>query len=218
MAIGRDEIEDEEIGVYAPIFTEMGQAAAEHPEELVFDLLAAGFASLCYDGQNFFDTDHPVYPNADGTGTATTVSNMQAGTETPWFLLDCSRALKPLIYQERRAMDFKSMTNAKDSESVWLRDEYQYGVDGRNNAGFGFWQMAVGSKAALTATNVRAADTSMISFTADGGKTLGINPTHLVVPASLKATAEDLLDKQFLSGGESNPLYKKYELIVARFL
>ena len=51
------------------MFSEMGQAAVRHPEELVFGLLASGFAASCYDGQFFFDIDHPVYGNEDGTGT-----------------------------------------------------------------------------------------------------------------------------------------------------
>lgn len=218
VAVGRDDIEDDEIGVFGPMFKEMGQAAAEHPEEIIFALLGAGFASECYDGQNFFDPEHPVYPNVDGTGTAGLVSNMQAGSETPWFLLDTSRALKPLIYQERRKMEFESMTAKKDSESVWLRDEYQFGVDGRNNAGFGFWQMAHGSQKALTPANLWAAHEAMRSVKGDGDKKLNIKPRMLVVPTSLEKAATEILDKEKLANGESNTLYKKYELVVADFL
>ena len=51
--VERDDIEDDEVGVYSPLFEEMGRAAQEHPDELVFNLLAAGTSTLCYDGQNF---------------------------------------------------------------------------------------------------------------------------------------------------------------------
>src|SRR5690554_4177901 len=62
VGVARTDIEDDNIGAYAMLFQEMGRAAAVHPDELVFALLAAGGSTLCYDGQNFFDTDHPVYP------------------------------------------------------------------------------------------------------------------------------------------------------------
>ena len=65
LSVGRDVIADDKIGDFKPMFSEMGQAARRHPEELVFSLLKAGFAAACYDGQYFFDTDHPV-TDADG--------------------------------------------------------------------------------------------------------------------------------------------------------
>jgi phage major head subunit gpT-like protein len=216
--VERDQIEDDLIGAFAPIFLEMGQAAEEHPDELVFSLLKAGFATNCYDGQYFFDTDHPIYPNADGTGTAVTTSNMQAGTGDPWFLLDTSRSLKPIIYQERRKKEFKAMTKATDTVAAWMQDKYQYGIDGRCNVGYGFWQMAFGSKAALTEANVWAAHKAMTALKADGGRPLNVRPTLLVVPSSLEDVADSLINKQILTGGASNSMYKKYEVLVSPFL
>lgn len=78
--VNRNDIEDDNIGIYAPMMTEMGRASAVHPDELVFALLKNAHATLCYDGQNFFDIDHPVYENVDGTGTAAMVSNLYAGS------------------------------------------------------------------------------------------------------------------------------------------
>lgn len=216
--VERDEIEDDEIGVYMPMMEEMGQAAAELPDELVFGLLGNGFTELCYDGQNFFDTDHPVNAEVDGSGADVTVSNMTDGTDTPWFLLDTSRALKPMIYQLRRKTELKSMTDAKDSQATWLRDVYQFGADGRMNVGFGFWQMAHGSKAPLNTANLEAADTAMRSVKGDGGKSLNVKPTMLVVPTTLKTVAENILNLSHLANGASNPMYKKYELVVSDFL
>lgn len=79
IAVKRDDIADDKLGLFKPMFSEMGQASRRHPEELVFSLLKAGFASTCYDGQFFFDTDHPV---VIGDGATITVSNMQAGSDT----------------------------------------------------------------------------------------------------------------------------------------
>ena len=104
VSIPRTSVEDDSAGVYRPLFEEMGRATGTHPDELIFDLLAAGFSTACYDGKNFFDAEHPVYPSVDGTGIAEAVSNMDvpASNAGPtWYLLDTSRAIKPLIFQER---------------------------------------------------------------------------------------------------------------------
>jgi phage major head subunit gpT-like protein len=63
---------------------------------------------------------------------------------TAWYLLDVSRAIKPLIFQERKKAEFVSIVDPKD-ESVFLRGTFFYGVDMRCNAGYGLWQMAYGS-------------------------------------------------------------------------
>lgn len=150
----------------------------------------------------------------DGTGTAVTVSNLQAGTEPAWYLLDCSRALKPLIFQERTKPELEAMTASND-EGVFVRDEYRYGIRYRCNAGFGFWQLAYKSKAALDAANFNAAMAAMMGLTADGGRPMGVKPTHLVVPPSLRAAALSLIEAQTINNGESNPNYKAVEVIVS---
>ena len=53
VGVDRDEIEDDQYGVYKPVFEQLGQDAATHPDELVFDLLKNGFSKPCYDGQYF---------------------------------------------------------------------------------------------------------------------------------------------------------------------
>ena len=79
VAVSRDDISDDKIGVYAPTFLEMGQASKRHPEELIFGLLAGGFTSLCYNGQFFFDTDHPVQDKAEGTVTRPPIPGLCSG-------------------------------------------------------------------------------------------------------------------------------------------
>ncbi|NEZ45130.1 Mu-like prophage major head subunit gpT family protein [Paenibacillus alvei] len=61
-----------------------------------------------------------------------------------WFLLCTTKPLKPLIYQNRKEAKFVAMDRDTD-ENVFMRKQFLYGVDGRSNAGFGFWQMAYGS-------------------------------------------------------------------------
>lgn len=213
VSIARTDIEDDNIGIYKPMMQEVGRATATHPDELVFALLAAGHSTLCFDGQNFFDTDHPVYPNVDGTGTAATVSNVVGGAGPAWYLLDTSRPLKPLIFQERTKPEMEAMTAAND-EVVFNSDTYRYGVRYRCNAGFGFWQMAFKSRAALDGASFAAARLAMETFTADGGRPLGITPTLLVVPPALRSQAEELLLAMQKANGASNTNYKAVELLV----
>lgn len=67
-----------------------------------------------------------------------------AGADTQWYLLCTTRPLKPLIFQQRKPPHFIAMTNETDT-SVFMNKQFLYGVDGRANAGYGFWQMAFGS-------------------------------------------------------------------------
>ena len=80
--VPRESIEDDTYGLYAPLFSEMGRSVASFPDELVFPLLTAGFSSPCYDGQNFFDPEHPVL---DVDGNPQPVSNVQTGSGPAWF-------------------------------------------------------------------------------------------------------------------------------------
>jgi phage major head subunit gpT-like protein len=212
--VSRDDIADDRIGVFKPAFSEMGQAAKRHPEELIFGLLASGFDTTCYDGQNFFDTDHPVLGEGEDSST---VSNMQAGSGPAWFLLDTSRGVRPIIWQEREAYEFQQITKDED-EYVFRNDKYLYGIRARVNAGFGLWQLAFGSKAALTDTNYAAARAAMMRFTADGGRKLGVAPNVLVVPPELESDALRLLNTETKDGGGSNPWKGTAQLIVTPYL
>lgn len=60
VAVPRDDIEDDKYGVYTPLFANMGEAAALHPDELVFGAMMEGFNAKCYDGKPFFSDSHKV--------------------------------------------------------------------------------------------------------------------------------------------------------------
>ncbi|AYB49602.1 head protein [Candidatus Williamhamiltonella defendens] len=223
VGVKRTHIEDDNLGIYAPMMEEMGRATAVFPDELVFPLLKSGFHSECYDGQYFFDTDHPVNRQMDGQGEDISVSNVlidASYTGEAWYLLDTSRALKPLIYQERKKPQFIRMTQEED-EAVFMRGEYRYGVDVRCNVGFGFWQMAYGVNAPLTLDNLWTVYSHMRGFKADGGRPLGIKPKMLVVPTALEKQATQLLERElFVEGSDpvSNELKGKFELVVPDYL
>lgn len=208
ISVSRDDIEDDTYGAYNPMFQNMGECAALHPNKQCYGALMTGFDNLCYDGKPFFSADHPVgkkkisnlgtkrlsldaykagrtavmsmvgdkgnslalvpdllvvspaceemgrqileaeYMNGSSNvykGTAKLLIEPElASKPEQWYLLCTSRAIKPIIYQERKKIKFVSKT-ADNDDNVFMKDEFLYGADGRNNVGYGFWQMAYGS-------------------------------------------------------------------------
>ncbi len=189
--VERNDIEDEQLGFYNPIIAALAQEARKHPERLMADLMAAGFATACYDGHSFFATDHPV-----GTGTA---ANFGGGTDTAWYLFDTSRAIKPFIFQSRRGVELVRM-DRQDDEHAFMRKKFRYGVDYRGAAAYGLWQLAYASKEPLNPTNYAAARTAMMSLRNSEGRPLGIKPNLMAVPPSLEAQAREILQAQFIIG------------------
>lgn len=218
--VDRNDIEDDTLGIYAPQAQMAGLAAKEFPDDLVYEAVNNAFTNLCYDGQYFCDTDHPVGPDADsvsnkGTvalsnatltlanasfgaarlamrkfqddegrnlnikptillvppaleivatqlmtndkladdnpnpykGMATVVVDSRLTSDTAWFLLDTTRPVKPFIFQERKKPVFVHQTDPQ-SEGVFERRKYKFGVEARAAAGYGFWQLCYGSTGA----------------------------------------------------------------------
>lgn len=209
IGINRDAIEDDQYGIYTPMFSMMGQEAGEHYNDLVFEMLTKGFTEKCYDEKTFFATDHvsgeKTFSNTstaalstesflaarqammsitgdknkplklvpdllvvspknemvakkileasliDGTTNITqnlakikVATELSGDNEDAWFLLCTKKFLKPIILQIRKKIKFDMLTKDTDL-NVFLQKEYLYGCDCRDNAGFGFWQMAYGS-------------------------------------------------------------------------
>ncbi len=200
IAVDRDDIEDDELGIYGPRFVELGRSSAAHRDQLCFNLLKNGFTEACYDGQSFFDTDHPVL---DENGVEQSVSNTGGGSGTPWFLVDSTRALKPIIFQSRRPFEFTAMDNPNDP-NVFHKKEFIYGIDSRCNVGFGFWQFAYGSKQTLDADSYEAARVALMEMKGDHGRPLGLMPDLLIVPPSLDRVARQILLNERNADGSTN--------------
>jgi phage major head subunit gpT-like protein len=60
--VSRNDIEDDVIGKYDELFSEMGRQSALLWDDVVAERLLAGESELTYDGQFYFDTDHPQDP------------------------------------------------------------------------------------------------------------------------------------------------------------
>jgi len=210
-SIPRKAIEDDQYGVYSAIFDQTGDNVARFPDKGVYDLLKNGFTAKGPDGQPFFDTDHPV----GKPGAEVSVSNNMGGGGTAWYVLDASKPVKPLIYQPRKSFDLVTLFNPDDARVFWNK-EFVWGVDGR--AGFGyspFWQLCFASKQALDAAGLRAVLTAMASQKDDAGEPIDVMGTHLIVAPSQYETANDLMNKEFLSGGESNTLRGRLKVLTS---
>ena len=209
IGVKEDDIEDDNLGIYTPMFQIQGETVRMHPDILVFSTLLAGFTTTGYDGQYFFDTDHVGY---NENGAEVSYSNTQAGAGEAWFLMDLSRGfMKPLVFQERKKPRFVRKDKPEDS-NVFLDGTLYYGADARYNAGFGFHQLAYASKGDLDETNFKAARLAMESQRRVDGTPLGVMATHLVYGPSRQSEAEALIMAQLTTGGASNTLYKAVAL------
>jgi phage major head subunit gpT-like protein len=215
--VDRNDIEDDNLGIYGPQAQMAGESAKQLPDEIIMDVVNAGMATECYDGQYFFDTDHPVR-QADGTmgsvsnkgakklsiatlaaaqasygaartamrkfkddegrplnitpnvllvppalgdtaralmtndrledgkpnpykGTAEVVEDARLTSDDAWFLLDTTKAVKPFVYQERKAPVFVQQTDPQ-ADDVFNRKKFKFGAEARAAGGYGFWQLA----------------------------------------------------------------------------
>lgn len=215
LAVGRNNIQDDNIGIYGPLFQEMGRSTSAAYDQLVWALLKAGFATACYDGQYFFDTDHPVL-DADGK-TVNSVANTDGGAGAPWFLVDNSRALKPLLLQVRKPFELVRK-DQPDDDNVFSRREFIYGVDARHNVGFGFWQFAWGSKQDLTAATYATARAGLMGLKGDYGRPLGLTPKLLIVPPALEAAGRAIVEATNNANGSTNVWKGTAELLVVPWL
>lgn len=214
LGVKRTNIEDDNVGIYSPLFEELGQQTAEFPDEMVWPAFKAGFSTPCYDKQFMFDTDHPVL---DENGVEYSVSNFGGGSGTPWFLVDDTRVVKPMVWQERKQFGWVSKDREED-DNVFMRKEFLYGTDGRFNVGYGFWQLVYASKQPLTPENYEAARVAMRSMKGDYGRPLNLKPNLLVVPPSLEGAAKEILENERNSAGATNKWRNTAELLDVSWL
>jgi len=67
-----------------------------------------------------------------------------AGSPSAWYLLDTKKPVKPFIFQRRKSPVFVTKDSPED-EGVFMKKEFLFGVDSRDNAGYGLWQLAYAS-------------------------------------------------------------------------
>jgi phage major head subunit gpT-like protein len=210
--VERDAIDDDTYGLYGPVFSEFGRSSREHPNELMVEVLESN--PLCYDGQNLFDSDHPVL---DADGVEQSVSNDMGGSGAAWYVMDLSRMIKPLVFQKRRDYDFRALTDLNSTE-VFLKDKFLFGVDARVNVGPGLWPLIVRSNQTFNATNYALARARLTAMTGDHGRPLALRHTHTMVPGTMEGVALKVLNNALTTAGETNEWAGTSQLILNPWL
>ncbi len=215
ISIKRDDVEDDQIGQYSIIAQNYGDQVALFPDSLCYPLLVAGFNTPCFDGQNYFDTDHPldttpvsVYSNVVGDPTV--------DIDEPWFLIDDTKILKPIVFQERRPFDFKGMNETE--EYTWFNNQFVAGVDGRCNVGFSFPQIAIGSKGPLSEATYEEARTRLKTMKKADGTPINTRATKLVVGPGNESIAKKLINRQLVDNGTDNIYYNDVKIVVSPYI
>ena len=214
IGVDRYDIEDDNLGIYASLFQSMGRETAANEEQLIWNAVKNGFTTKCFDGQNFFDTVHPVI---DKDGNVTTYANTDGGAGTPWFLMSTMNPIKPFLFQSRKRPEFVSKDRITD-DNVFNERMFQYGIDARYNVGYSFPQMAWGSKQTLNAANYAIARAAILGFKGDYARPLGLVPDLLVVPPSLEQAGRQIIANNQQAGGATNEWFGTAELLMVPWL
>ena len=210
IGIHKNKIKDDNLGLYGPIVQGWGEQGGSLKDRLAYDALGNGHVRACFDGQNYFDTEHPVGD--------TLVSNMSGDNSAdPWFLVDLSKPLKPLLMQTRQEPEFLMVTDPEDSH-VFKTGEFLMGAEARAACGYTFWQLAHRCTGALNEANYQAACEAMAALKDEEGEPLEVKPTHVVVGTSNKVAARELFKKANLTGGESNIWFEDVQIKESRRL
>lgn len=221
-AVPRNKIEDDSYGIFGQRFQALGEAARLWPDDMLLSVLEAGDGSLCYDGQYFFDSDHPVNLYDAGMGTqsnlltttaltqdnyyaakaamqkfksesgermgiipdllvvppalekkakeivkadtiaqvfgsntaAAAPTNVSRGevdvmvwerltSDTTWYMLCTKKAVKPFVFQQRKAPEFVDKGTDVRDEDLFKKKQFVYGADSRGNMGYSLWFLAI---------------------------------------------------------------------------
>lgn len=78
VGLDRNKLADDQYGFFAPLVGMLGQHVAEWRDRELARVIEAGTTDLCWDGQFFFDTDHPIDP--DGLVSGSNVNKLVGAT------------------------------------------------------------------------------------------------------------------------------------------
>lgn len=75
VGVKRNDFEDDQLGTYEPQAKGAGMSAKQLPDVIVMGLVNGAFTNVCYDGQFYCDTDHPVNGASVSNKTTKKLSN-----------------------------------------------------------------------------------------------------------------------------------------------
>jgi phage major head subunit gpT-like protein len=238
--INRNMIEDDQYGIFEPVIRNLGWDTKVHPDTLIFasimnavnniDTPSAAGAQLAYDGVTFFShVGHPVGLKNQASTDSLNPNCDNTGSGPFWYILDCSRPIRPFIFQMRREYVTTRMNSVTD-EQVFTNRVYRYGVDARCATGMGLWQLAYASNQDLTnPVNYGAARAAMRKIKSDNGYPFGVLSNDkgviLLVPPALEEAGRQLLKSDFMVGAgasstvsTTNIWKSSAELLVSEYL
>lgn len=82
VGVGVNEIEDDSLGVYEPIFSEMGRQSRKWKDQLLKDALQNGTTNTSFDGVAFFASTHPLDPAGNQSNNFTSSALTAANYDT----------------------------------------------------------------------------------------------------------------------------------------
>lgn len=197
----RTAVDDDQTGTYMVSYESMGQQAAAWKDQQVVAKLALGETDLGYDGVAFFSDSHPEdYGNPDN---ANTYDNLIGTGSAAWYVMDISKALKPMVFGMRERPVLTHRFDPSDPH-VFDNDEYLSGVRARGVADYGFPQTIVKCKNTLDATNFEACEYALRSRVNGAGENLGLNATLVLVPSIHATLAKKLFGRSDLGSDGVN--------------
>lgn len=161
-----------------------GQSIAEFSDDRVVELLEKGGTEPCYDGQPFFDPEHPV----DTENGVELLSNTEdSGNGKYWYIGVFNDPIKPLLKQNRKKFSFDKDETKRFSDRV-----INFGIDGRYGFGYTLPALLVRSNLPLTAENYEAAKKKITDWIGADGSKLGLRPDTFIGGNSHEAAAKRL--------------------------
>lgn len=209
--VKRRDIRDNTVGMYDMQAFEGGRGAALLKPRLVCEALDNGTTGLCYDGQPFFDDEHPIGEDGDESLVSNYYDAGGAQAAHPWYLADLSRGLKPIIALDREAPTYVSFQNLSDP-SVFYNKEFLFGANASMGTAYGLWQQMIRCEADVTVDKLLALRLAMTEFRGDfkneagRRKKQGFNATHIIYGASNRDRIETILNNQQITTFSGNPL------------
>lgn len=214
VAIQGDDLRFDKLGLRTWMSTQQGVRARQLPDVLVWQAMNAGFNTPGPDGQNFFDTDHPIL---GANGQTVTASNVQAGAGPGWYLTAALPGMKPILLQEVYKPDLVEKFDPRD-DRVFMNDEFVWGSWAMYGAGYFMWPLIQASKAPLTDDNFNENFDAFAARLLDGGVPQAQLATDLWVPTSLRTAGEAVVEKRNRANGEDNTNFGKCKLHVIPYL
>lgn len=143
----KEDLDDDQVDGFKLQAAAMARAAREWKGIQVLQTLAAGQTTTCFDGSNFFASSHTIGTGnniVNGTAAAT-----DGVTHAMVALIIKNKMVKPLLWQTRENVNFKTDAGSLESDKVRM---VKWWSDLRGAAAFGFWWDAVLVKFSNTPT------------------------------------------------------------------